>query len=196
MDRSKTKTYQGILKILHLHVWYKRTPFSFVNYSILLSVCLVPDMDYNYPWQLSHDSDISNILGCPRQSRFQFYIFTLWLCSRHPLKALLDSYLASEPSLNPGRRFLSVLYPWLESQNHWFEAAMFGCLARLELGLLVPLYLHHLSVVYDFLSLFKVFVNSSWHAGSLAVIVLPWFYYFLYSIFSLGFSLNILSPWA
>lgn len=55
------------------------TPFIFVDCNTLLALGLVPFPVSSLPWQVSHSSGISNILGSPKQSRLHLYSFTQWL---------------------------------------------------------------------------------------------------------------------
>lgn len=59
-------------------LFWSPTPFSFVNCSKLLSYGLIPFSTSNFPWQVSNNSGISNILGSSRQSRLQLHRFTQW----------------------------------------------------------------------------------------------------------------------
>ena len=68
LDQRKAENYLGKLKTLHLHVCVKAllgssTSFIFINFNKLHSLGLVPPPVSTFPWQVSHGSRISNILG-------------------------------------------------------------------------------------------------------------------------------------
>lgn len=53
-------------------------PFRFVDYSTLFSLGLVLQSISSSPWQVSHDSEIFNILGSPTKSRLHLHSFIQW----------------------------------------------------------------------------------------------------------------------
>ena len=81
LDQSKTKNQfensKLCISMSDVKMFFRSpTPFSFVDCNTLLSLGLVPLPVSSSPWQVSHGSGISNILGSPRQSRLHLHSFS------------------------------------------------------------------------------------------------------------------------
>ena len=110
------------------------TLFSFVNCNTLLSLVLVLLPVSSSPWQVSLYSDISNILGSPRQPRFQSHSFM-----QGPFyQAFIHRHVRHMPGLSSFLQLpRQIPYLFFRSltlnQNHVAKAAKFCCFLGLEL---------------------------------------------------------------
>ena len=95
-------------------------PFSFADCSTLLSCGLVPLPVSSSPWQVSHNSGISNILGFPRQSRLQLHSSGNGLSDSPPFRDTHDTCLASAPFCKHRGKFHNpfMLFLTLKPEPH------------------------------------------------------------------------------
>ena len=99
VDQCETETHKAKSKFCLRWLVQSPTPHNFVDCSTLLSHELVPYPECSSPWQVSHGSGISNILGSPKQPRF--HVTASWNgLSGPPYRDSLATCLASSSFLN------------------------------------------------------------------------------------------------
>lgn len=106
-DQSKKNTQLRKLHVSCQRAWFALL-FSFANCNTLFSLGLGALPVFSSPWQVSHRSDISNMI------RLHFHSFTQWLFWDSKQDSLPVTYLVSMVFLNCGGRFhnpfISVSY--------------------------------------------------------------------------------------
>lgn len=148
----------------------------------LLSLGLVPHPVLSFPQQVSHGSDISNILGSPRQSLLHLHSFTQWLSWRNTTA----THLASADFLSQGGRFHN---PYFVSLIRRPEAHGQSCQVLLLSG--AGAWASCLAFCFQWFPSLKVFFNSlftSWKLswmGSCPEVTIP------FILFSIGLFISL-----